>query len=381
LQAGSAWITTAVNKKFTQLLSAHNALADEFHVIERAPGLTHAEHDRLWLDGKLLMERLSTAGFLASWVVGRGTMIFAMRYGQSRGIMLPSGHLDAPHQPSDMDIYVHTADWALFSRHLTLFAYEMGFEFCSPLPNWPEGTLACRRGGGELDFTHIKLASEISSMVPTSRCLVAPAAEAGLESFELACPREPQEFMRQIWGRIGAKKSLTDCLPLPSTVNGEVKLVSEEDLRYLWRIAVKLQRGGFASMAPYFGSCRNHPLELFARGLSAAFFDDTFHDAIAPPPSIAAATSGMLSMSCALATNCSLASQPLHSTPPAQRERGGLLARTQHVGCLGKEPTRCVTVSSTALAPPPPANEALELSQTFGASESTRPRGVYASRV
>merc|ERR1712046_390265 len=97
-------------------------------------------------DGKVFMEHLRQAGLLRAWVVARGTMIFAMRYGSMHAPVLPSGHQDllSPGR-KDMDIYVLTDDWGRFVLTIGALAPEFGFDWCGWQWGWPKHTAFCFR--------------------------------------------------------------------------------------------------------------------------------------------------------------------------------------------------------------------------------------------
>lgn len=241
-----------------------------------------AHHLALFRDGQVLLERLRAAKLLHSWVVARGTMIFAMRYGHTRGVPLPSGHLDLPKLPPlDMDVYVLTDDWDALLLGLVQYAKALSFDWCGWQTGWPTFSVFCLREGAELELSRVESWSA-PSMLPATRCLVQavpaasadedaagePAADGGQaqEPLELPCPHNPMGFMRTIWAE-QHRKELLECLPLPVTLDGVLQSVAEDDVRFLWARAVQLHRLGYASMLPYFKECHSHPLASLANSL------------------------------------------------------------------------------------------------------------------
>jgi len=250
-------------------------------VIERTSKSTETGDDlhfKLFRDGVSLLEKLRKEGLVRSWVVARGTMIFAMRYGHTRGVRLPSGRQDMPTVPPlDMDVYALADNWAALRGKIGGYAKEFGFSWCGFQANWPEGTLSCLREDAELEVNKAEW-SWASSMLPNTHCLVQAVANASTtpemdfsrsdDYVELNCPRDPVAFMTHLWGKSN-DLNLLDCLPLPMSLKThEQTELSQEDVRWMWNRALNLHTAGYLSMAAFYDGCRNHPHAELANGLA-----------------------------------------------------------------------------------------------------------------
>merc|ERR1712060_729644 len=135
-------------------------------------------------------------------------------------------------------------------------ASSFGFRWCGWQSGWPKHTVFCsRQDGGELDIT-LMPQEAAPAMLPRTACLVQASPEARpkaqqdgsdvpLPSVELPCPNQPLAFLRRfVWAK--QSRRLTDCLPLPTKLNGaEQRRLSAADVRLLWRLAQDLLARGY----------------------------------------------------------------------------------------------------------------------------------------
>jgi len=251
-----------------------------FRVIgPRATDFTKQEHLELLRDGKAMLERARMAGLLSSWVVARGTMIMAMRYGDNQAVKLPSGYIEEyASRAYDMDTYLDTDDFHTLAASITAHSKELGFTWCGMQKDWPRQSFACLRAAGELEFHSVDkrwidagpgLRKEKNphpgslSMVPPSRCIAGMGTDAD-GVLELNCPKDPMGFMQYIWYE---QPHYAACLALPMSSHMLFEPITEEDVRFLWQRSLELHAKGFQSMAQYFGVCRDHPLGGLAQSL------------------------------------------------------------------------------------------------------------------
>eukprot|EP00413_Alexandrium_margalefii_P025594 CAMPEP_0204551210 /NCGR_PEP_ID=MMETSP0661-20131031/25696_1 /ASSEMBLY_ACC=CAM_ASM_000606 /TAXON_ID=109239 /ORGANISM="Alexandrium margalefi, Strain AMGDE01CS-322" /LENGTH=205 /DNA_ID=CAMNT_0051558197 /DNA_START=14 /DNA_END=631 /DNA_ORIENTATION=- len=205
-------------------------------------------------------------------------MVYAMRYGSNRAMRLPSGHLELDGgRAFDMDIYVMTDIWdALTTETLKYATEQLGFDWCGWVQGWPDKSMQCWRGEGELEIHNIDKRKPSAgvllpphtlgmSMVPPSRCSAGPG-------LELPCPRDPLVFMQYSWRK---RTHYTQCLALPMTRKQKADPITEEDVRFLWKRSLELYAQGFMNMAPYFGTCAEHPLAEYARSLYWGMWEPT----------------------------------------------------------------------------------------------------------
>jgi len=230
--------------------------------LERKDSVTEEEHFAVMRDGQVIFDRMRADSLLSFWVVARGTMIYAMRYGASESFTLPSGYRDQSHV--DFDVYVHTTDWGKFQSRVSDYSREFGFEWCGYHQGWPENTLVCMREGVELDISWMT-PSCVAAATPITRCLVAPPrGTSGLPSLELPCPRDPLQFMRQVWSD---RPDLVSCLALPRSFGAKNGDLSSADVQALWHRSLELHHTGFASMVSYYRDCHGHEHSVLASQL------------------------------------------------------------------------------------------------------------------
>lgn len=221
------------------------------------------------------MHGLRDDGFLLSWVVASGTMIYALRYGNT-GQLLPSGILDGA-RDLDMDVYVLVEDWTTFSSMVRTRGKQFGFDFCGWLPGWHKHSVFCLSSGIEIDIVRMDW-GYARFIMPSNRCIIrrgqvaneiassgdddVAAAEASptrsqlADRLELPCPNDPLAFMMRKWP-ISAHY-LVNCLALPIGFKGELPNITDEDVRFIWQKSKELHMAGYASMAPLFSACKNH---------------------------------------------------------------------------------------------------------------------------
>jgi len=267
-RGGSHWIWDEVKKHTSNL---KDEIATPQKSQHRWTGnFSEDEHASFLRDSKTLLDEIRSQGFMKDWVITHGTMVNALRYGSNRAAQLPSGHLESDASKTfDMDVYVLTDAWDTMCRELTSYAKEhLGFNWCGWVKGWPKMSMQCWRGEGELEIHNIdKRVSDNNaplpphpislSMVPPSRCL-------GAHDLELPCPRDPLVFMQYIWRE---RPHYTACLPLPMSRQKTADDITKEDVRYFWEQSLTLHERGFMNMAPYFGTCTEHPLAEYAQSL------------------------------------------------------------------------------------------------------------------
>lgn len=286
---GSAWIVdqfAVIQEGWKASLVQQEAIGEIIGDFVTSTVIADQQHVQLFRDGAALLQRLQMVGLIRSWVVARGTMIFAMRYGHTRGAKLPSGREDLPNiPPLDMDTYVLVDSWYDFNAGISEYAAEFGFLWCGYQTGWPQGTLSCVRSDGELEINRAEW-SWASTMLPTARCLVqlvdSSSADFELQlspsRVELSCPKEPRAFMKHLWGQQAPE--LLDCLALPmSLISREQSVLTAEDVHWLWNRSLALHKAGYASMARYFAQCSGHQLSGVAVDSARVFHEEYLRDA------------------------------------------------------------------------------------------------------
>lgn len=271
-------------------LEAHNVVKQALGVTHPAFGISadsgagevsmalqDKEQLRLWRDGVSLLEAARRKSFIKSWLITRGTLMFALRFGANRPVRLPSGHLSAPQSNFDFDVVVQTDDWSRFHVFITAMAQrELGFDWCGWQEGWSESSVMCLRGRGELDIAilhHERNRSLVRLMEPTVPCYAETAFslehrlalhgkstvalwDEDADWVELRCPRDPLSWMGAVWRH---KPFRLLCLALPIERDGSRPPLTEEDIVFIWDRGQELLRRGFLSMAAIFGQCHEHP--------------------------------------------------------------------------------------------------------------------------
>eukprot|EP00928_Gymnodinium_smaydae_P071647 TRINITY_DN55183_c0_g1_i1.p1 TRINITY_DN55183_c0_g1~~TRINITY_DN55183_c0_g1_i1.p1 ORF type:complete len:547 (-),score=113.23 TRINITY_DN55183_c0_g1_i1:18-1553(-) len=242
-------------------------------------GVTDQEHFELIRDSTELLNRAKQEGIIEEWTVTHGTMLTAMRYGASRAPTLPSGSNEENGNNFDMDVFISASPqkWNDFVQKLSSWARDRNFRWCGMMQGWKEYSLMCWRGQMELEmhlvqaYTTARASTEdikhhrlLLAMLPTTLCRVDPGAGVSGDGFDVPCPRDPVAFMRYIWRQ---KDHYMSCLALPVGRWKEVTVLSEEDVRFLWRRSLDLHAKGYQSMANLYPDCRDHPMSDFAHSL------------------------------------------------------------------------------------------------------------------
>lgn len=234
--------------------------------------LSDQGHFNVVRDVHSILEGFRHRNILHTWLVSHSTLLTALRYGHSRGVVLPSGFReDVEVMNMDMDVYLLTHDWAKFVNAIIRKADTIGLS-CGWMPGWPGSSLVCQRKSIEVEFHWIEKQYGgrgkpdephrlVHALTPLGRCRLAPGPGVEGEAFDLPCPRDPWTFMDYAWQHL---PQYMECYALPVGRSGTHTL-SPEDVQFLWQRAVDLANDGYLSMLPYFGRCHNHPNSVEAR--------------------------------------------------------------------------------------------------------------------
>eukprot|EP00929_Paragymnodinium_shiwhaense_P040974 TRINITY_DN21316_c0_g1_i1.p1 TRINITY_DN21316_c0_g1~~TRINITY_DN21316_c0_g1_i1.p1 ORF type:complete len:459 (+),score=56.36 TRINITY_DN21316_c0_g1_i1:255-1631(+) len=268
------WITNEIHSLQARIAKMQNVGLGIWNVAGSHEGAYPVEkHRTLLKTAKTLLDKAKDLGLISAWVVARGSLVTALRYGENAAPVLPSGFQEA--DAWDVDSYVLTSKWTEFFYYMVESSEDHGIDWCGWREGWPHLSMQCISGTAELEVHSIdKRAHDgvpidapphalTMSMLPTSPCRGAMATGEDAE-IALPCPRDPLGFMLHLWK---GNPKYTACLAMPIARNREAHPVTEEDVRFLWQRALELQAAGYLHFGAYFAHCKDHPHEELIKSL------------------------------------------------------------------------------------------------------------------